>query len=333
MVAVSKAKWLIGAIALVFMFTFPLWATPYVLSVIIMMGFYALPTMGLCYLMGYGGQISLGQGAFFGIGAYATAILSLRGIPPWASLILATILTGVIAYIIGKPILRLRGFTLAVVTAAFAWIVYYLVARLKLTGGYDGLCNVPDLSFAGLTLTKDWHYFYLLIVLTLIGGILLRNLIQSKIGRGMRAMNLEVGGNEAATMSSGVDIAKLKTQAFTLAAIYTAITGGVYVQYMSHVSPPVAAMWPSILIMIMAVIGGIGSLWGGVIGAVTIIGLKEGISAIMSQVAPTAVVTGGYEVVIFGIVFTVVLIFLPSGLVELPSKLRQLRGKRAPPES
>jgi branched-chain amino acid transport system permease protein len=333
MVAVSKAKWLIGTIAFVFMLTFPLWANPYYLSIVIRMGFYALPTMGLCYFMGYGGQISLGQGAFFGIGAYATAILSLRGIPSWASLILATILTGVIAYIIGKPILRLRGFALALVTAAFALIVYLLVARLKLTGSYDGLCNIPSLSFAGLTLTKDWHYFYLVIVLTFIGVILLRNLIQSKIGRGMRAMNLELGGSEAAAMSSGVDIAKLKTQAFTLAAVYTAITGGIYAQYMGHVSPVAADVWASVLIMMMAVIGGVGRLWGGVIGAVTIIGLREGISAIVSQVAPMSVSTAGYEVVSFGIMFTVVLILLPGGLAELPSKVRQLRGKLPTPES
>ena len=321
-------RWLTqGGIVLLLVFL-PLWVGPYILSIFIFIGIYSLVAMGLCLLLGYAGQISLGQNAFCGIGAYTSAILCVRyNLSPWLAIVCGATLSGVIAYILGKRILSLHGIVLALVTAAISLIFLDIFIKWKsMTGGFDGLGGIPRLSIGGFILDQDVHYYYLILIVVLLLFMIGQNVVKSRMGREMRAMNIGSGGSEVAAQSLGIDIAELKTFAFVLAAVYASIAGSIYAHYVTYINPEPFSIWMAILVLMMVVIGGESSLWGGIIGATVIISLRELVSHVIHIIAPNA--PAGYETVIFGVTFLLVLVFLPGGLVSIPIKIRQLFLKK-----
>jgi len=301
-----------------FLLLLPLWVSSYIQSILIFIGLYSMVTLGLCLLMGYAGQISLGQSAFFGIGGYTTVILSLKcGVWPWGSLAAGAFLTGVVAYVLGKPFLRLTGFPLAVVTVAFAMLIAILAGRLDfLTGGHDGLTNFPRLSIGTWELTKDFHYYYLVLAALSLLFLFSKNLVRSKIGRAMRAVDLFAGGSETAAQSVGVNTSEIKLKIFVIAAVYAAVAGGIYANYIGNIHPGSFSAWWSILFVAMIVIGGSGNLWGAIIGPALYISIRESISQFTRGGIPA-----GWESVIFGMILVTILILLPGGIAELPRKL------------
>jgi len=198
---------------------------PYVLSgyiqtVLIFVLLYTVVGVGIYLLIGHAGIVSLGQVGFYCIGAYLSAILTTSyGLSPWLVLCCAAVVNGGIAYIIGKPFFEAGGMSLAIITLAFSVIVYMVVSRLPITGGHDGITGIPDLNIGSIRFTDNFYY-YMLLVLVAIILLISYNLTEKKIGRGLRAMNEFGGGDEIATISSGIDVTKLKTQLFVISAVY-----------------------------------------------------------------------------------------------------------------
>ncbi|MBI5166348.1 MAG: branched-chain amino acid ABC transporter permease [candidate division NC10 bacterium] len=282
----------------------------YYLSVLIFIGIHAIMVMGLCLLMGYAGQVSLGHAAFYGLGAYISAILTTTyQVPPWAALALAALFTAVVAYLIGIPILRLTGNFLAMATLGFGIIVYMvLINWVELTGGPSGLSAIPPLSLAGLTFDKDYKFYYL--VWTAVFAILSLslNVVNSRVGRALRSIH----GSEIAANTVGVNTARYKVKVFTMSAVYASLAGSLYAHYLTFVNPSPFGFKFSVELVVMAVVGGLASLWGAILGAGTITVLTEFLRATMPKFLGHA--SGEYEIVVFGVILMVVMISVPGGL-------------------
>jgi branched-chain amino acid transport system permease protein len=284
-----------------------------------MIGIYSILAMGICLLMGYAGQISLGQAAFFGIAAYTSALLSTKfGLSPWLGLLGGMVLTGAIAYIVGRPLLGLPGHMLGAATFTIAIICSSLFVEMDfLTGGWPGIGNIPHFSIGGFVFSQDIHNFYFVWVIVLIVFLASWNLVNSKTGRALRSLHRFFGGSEIAAITLGVNAAKLKTLVFVISAVYCAIAGSLYAHYVTHVTPDPFEPTISLMIINMVVIGGMRSLWGALVGAIFYIGIKEVISLVTQNLAPGA--SAEYEIIAFALLFLIMLRFAPQGLVQLPS--------------
>ena len=212
---------------------------PYYIGIGVTVGIYAIATMGLILLMGYAGQISLGQAAFYGIGAYSSAILTTRfNLSPWLALVLGAVLAALIAIVVGRYILRLRGFVLAGATYAIGIIFYALFENLtELTGGVMGLGGIPRITIGSFIFKSDLHYYYLVCFLGLLLLVYSLNLVNSKVGRALRSMRSLSGSGEEVAQSLGVNVARYKIQVFALSAVYASIAGSLYAHYVTHISP------------------------------------------------------------------------------------------------
>ncbi|QFG36441.1 amino acid/amide ABC transporter membrane protein 2 (HAAT family) [Paracoccus pantotrophus] len=276
-----------------------------------------LAVTGIVILTGYAGQISLGHAGFAGIGGYACALAPTHlGLHPSLAVVLGAAISGVLAYLVGRPILRLKGYYLAVATLGFGILVSMVLNNERqLTGGPDGIA-VPELGLRGLL--KDWGldltngqfwYFFCGLVL-LAGAWLALNLYQSPSGRALRALH----GSEIAAGTVGIDVARVKLQAFVISAVYASVAGSLVALQNKFITPDVAGFMHSIEMVTMAVLGGAGSVLGAIFGA--------GILTLLPQVLT---VFAEYEQLVLGLVMMLVMIFLREGL--LPSVLRKLRGR------
>lgn len=310
---------------------FPLAAeSPYLRSVGVFIAIHTIATVGLCLLAGYAGQISLGQAAFYGMGAYASAILTTRtDMSPWVAMVLGMVLTGAVAYGIGIPIFRLRGHYLAMATLALGIIIYLAFVELRdLTGGPSGLPGVPRLTVGPWTLTRDVHYYY--VAWAMVFGVLLvsRNIVRSRVGRALRAIH----GSEVAAETLGVDTAAYKLQVFVLSAVYASLAGSLYAHYLSLVSPTPFGFIASVELLVMAAVGGMASIWGAPFGAATVTLLAEGIRALMPRFLAHA--SGEHEVIAYGALLVAIMVFMPEGLtVGTVAALRRLRARIGPARS
>jgi branched-chain amino acid transport system permease protein len=257
--------------------------------------------IGLTLLLGYAGQISLGHAAFFGLGAYLSAILTTTyALPLWPTLILAMALTGGIAYVIGIPTLKLEGHYLVMATLGFNVIVYIVMVQLdSVTGGPSGFAGIPRLAVGGWVLDSDVKVYYLVWLLS--GGVLLLalNLVHSRAGRAMAALS----HNEIAARCSGVDVEAFKIKIFVTSAVLASLAGSLYAHYLTFVSPGSFSIFYSLQVVTMVLIGGMGSLWGAAFGAILLTVLPELLHAVKE-----------YNVLVYGFVLMAVLIFFPQGL-------------------
>ncbi len=311
----KKPLYLLLALGLLLVVALPWVLNPYYTSIAIFIGIHTIVTVGLCLLMGYTGQVSLGQAAFYGLGAYVSAVLSKTyGISPWLAMLVAGTITGSFAYIIGVPILRLRGNYLAMATLGLG-IMAYIVFREAdaITGGQTGLPGIPYFSVFGFVFSTDRRYYYLVWAICL--GVLLvsQNIINSRIGRALRAIR----DSEAAAESIGINVPDLKVKVFTLSAVYAALAGSLYVHYLTFVSPQPFDFLFSVRLLLMAVVGGLASIWGAIFGTATVSILGDFLHGF-----------GGLDVIAFGLTLTVMMIFMPKGLwVTLMEKLKERRLK------
>ncbi|MFC1938503.1 branched-chain amino acid ABC transporter permease [Chloroflexota bacterium] len=231
-------KWIaIGAFTIVLL-SLPHLIGAYITSIFVFILMYSPILMGLALLVGWGGQFSLGQATFFGLGAYISTLLSIQfGISPWLTLVLSAALTGGFAYLLGRPLLSVPGPTIAAVTFGCGWVFWALVSRLEITGGHDGISGIPRFSIGSFVLNQDYHLYYLLLVVVCIIFLLNKNLVNSKLGKETRAMDTFTGGSILAAKSLAVDTGKIRTQLFALAATYAAIAGSIYAHYITHIHP------------------------------------------------------------------------------------------------
>lgn len=310
---------------------------PYLLSIFTFIAIYAIVAVGLCLLMGYTGQISLGQAAFFGIGAYASGVLTAtHKWDPWIAMVIAALLTGLIAVATGSILLRFQGHVLAVATLALTIIVYILLVQLEpITGGLSpGLPGIPRLSIGGLKFTKDFHYFYVSWAALLILLLLASNIVHSRVGRALRSFHHFYGGSEQAAESVGVNPTRLKVQVFAMSAMYASIAGSIYAHYITYLNPSPFGLFMSLQLMVMVILGGLRSLWGAILGAATIVALGEILRAVVPMFIPGAF--GEYQIVAYGMIMIVILLLAPEGMVQIPRSvwagLRRItsQGRRAP---
>jgi branched-chain amino acid transport system permease protein len=298
----------------------------YILTIMILVGQFTMLTVGLSLLMGYAGQISLGQITFFGIGAYTTAILSTRfALSPWLSLGAGVLLAAGVAYLIGTLIFRLRGHYLAMATLGMNVILFLVLTQeVEWTGGPSGFRGVPDLNFGAFTLTSDVHYYYLMWFFTLIVIGLSLNIVNSRVGRAMRALHT----SEVAAEAVGVDTNLFKIRVFVLSAIYGALAGGIHVTYLGFMSPGSVSVGVSIELVVMAVVGGLASVWGAMFGAAAVMTIEQNLRSAIKSWIPNA--SGEHEIIAFGFILMLIMIFLPRGLfASLVTSVRQRLSARS----
>jgi branched-chain amino acid transport system permease protein len=291
----------------------------YVLAALNFIALYAIAALGLSLVMGYAGQVSLGQAAFFAVGAYTSAVLTAsHGWNPWAAMGLAVLAGAGLASAIGMPIFRLSGLFLAMATLGFGIIVYYvLVNWAEVTGGPSGLTGIPPLAVGSFRFDTDARMLGLawgaLLALLALGG----NVVDSRVGRALRAIR----GSEAAARALGVDATRAKRAVFAAAGGVTALAGSLYAHYLTVVNPSPFSFTFSVELVLMVVLGGTASLWGSVLGAAAVVSLVEALRALAPLVSSSHG-AAEYEIVVFGLVLMALMVFMPDGLAGL--------GRRAP---
>lgn len=277
---------------------------------------HAIIAVGLNLLMGYTGQISLGHAAFYGIAAYTSAILSTTySLPIPAGMIAGILVSGVIAYLIGIPALKLKGHYLAMATLGFGVIVYiFFNETIGITGGPSGFTGVPRLNIFGYKFESDRSYYYL-VSLVLAGVVFLSlNLIRSRIGRALRAIHT----SETASQVAGIDIAKYKVFVFVLSALFAGLAGVLYAHNIAFVSPSSFGFNFSIELVTMVVLGGMANVWGAVIGAFFLTVLPEFLR-----------IFENIEILLYGAILIIFMIFMPEGIAGGIAKLyRMMKLKR-----
>ncbi len=323
----SQRRNLTGLLILaLFLATLPLWLnSPYALSNMILIGIYTIVTLGLCLLMGYAGQISLGQAAFFGLGAYGSAVLTVRlGWSPWLALVAAALGTGVIAYLIGIPIFRLRGHYLAMGTLAFGVIVYIVLNEWKaVTGGPTGLPGIPRLMLGSIVLKGDLAYYYLVWLFALAALVIALNIVNSRFGRALRAIR----DSEMAAESLGIQAMRYKLRVMVTSALYASVAGSLYAHYMIFVSPTRFDFSTSVQLVLMAAVGGLASIWGAPFGTAAVMLLTLVLREIISLLTPRG--SGEQQIVAYGLLLVVIMIFMPEGVTAAVAKAWQRAGSTA----
>ncbi|MGE0798594.1 MAG: branched-chain amino acid ABC transporter permease [Lautropia sp.] len=306
-------------VAIVPMFT----SNQFYLNILIFIGIYSLLIIGLSLLFGFAGQISVAQAAFYGLGAYTSAILTLRYQWPTAlAAVCAMAGPMAIAWIIGRPIMKLKHFYLAMATLALGNMFAVLFAEQRgLTGGFQGLAGIPPPSILGYSVETLSGYYYLVWILVGLVFLFSFNILRSRIGRALRAIH----GSETAAAAMGVDVAGYKTWMFVLSAGYAGLAGSVYAHYVSFISPEAFQPHLSILLIVMLYIGGLRSLWGSLLGATFAIVIPELLSRYK-----------GLDVLAYGAVLLIVMMLLPGGLASLVQRgaeavLRRGRATAAAP--
>ncbi|MFZ1102852.1 MAG: branched-chain amino acid ABC transporter permease [Hyphomicrobiaceae bacterium] len=272
----------------------------------------ALAVVGLNLLMGFAGQVSLGHAGFWGLGAYAVAIGPAHlGIPPFASLVLGLLLSVVVAWLAGRPILRLRGHYLAVATLGFGFLVaMVLTNEAAWTGGPDGM-SVARLNILGIVVRGSRMWYWTSAGVLLAGMWLALNIVDSPTGRALRALH----DSQVAAAVNGVDVARYKLAAFTISAGYASLAGSMAAFSDAYITPTSAGFLQSIELVAMSVLGGMGSILGAVVGA-----------AVLRALPQVLTVLHDYEHVVLGLIMMVIMIFLPAGL--LPAIAARL-GRRS----
>lgn len=286
----------------------------YLMNVLVFVGVHTLLAVALNLLLGYAGQISLGHAAFFGLGAYASGILTATyGWNPWLAMLLVSIVVGMFAFTIGMPILKLKGHYLAMATLGMGIIIYIVFNEwVEVTGGPSGFSGIPNLQLGSLVFDSDLKNYYLVWSFVL-GCILLAvNLANSRIGRAFRAIH----DAEVAARVMGVNVRLLKVQVFALSAMICAIAGSLYAHVMTFIAPPSFGFNVSVELLTMVVIGGLGSIYGSFLGALLLTLLPEFLRFMQD-----------YDIVFYGGLLMVMTIFMPGGLVRgLPQLFRKISG-------
>jgi branched-chain amino acid transport system permease protein len=284
----------------------------YYYDVAIRIALNAMVVIGLNLLMGYTGQISLGHAGFFGMGAYASAVLTTHhNWPPLAALAAGAAATGLLAFVLARPVLKLKGHTLAMATLGLGIIISIVINNEgQWTGGPDGIA-VPGFAVFGFEITGEKSWYAVAAALLLLVTWFALNLIDSPVGRALQAIH----GSEVASRVAGIDTTRFKVRVFVLSAVVASIAGSISAHYIGFITPNMAGFFHSIELVTMVVVGGMASVFGSILGAALLTVLPQLLSAFE-----------GWEVVVFGAILMLTMIFLPRGLV--PSLARR-RSKPA----
>jgi len=289
--------------------TAPLFLNSYWLDVLNNIGIYAILALSLNVILGQTGLFHMGHAAFYAIGAYTTAILNtIYHVPVLYLFLPSGILAGIFAYLVARPIIHLRGDYLLIVTIGIVEIVKIALINnvFGLTGGSNGIFGISRPVLGSFIIRKPSHFFYYIWIFLGISAYLFAQLEHSRFGR---ALNY-IKEDELAAEANGIDTAGYKLKAFILGAIWAGFVGNIYASKMTIISPESFSFWESVILFVIVILGGAGSIRGVILGAFLIIGLPE----VFREFAKA-------RMLIFGAAMVVMMIFRPQGLI--PPRPRQ----------
>jgi len=311
----------------------------YYMTQVTMSAYYALVVIGLCLLMGYAGQVSLGHAGFFAIGGYTAAVLTtwnlmayrdtplvtwlrslglvvqrqdiygadILSLSGWPAFVVAMLLTGIIALLIGLPLIRLKGHYLAMATLGFGLIIYRIVLGGSVFGQADGISNIPPFSiFAGLEVNGRAPFrvmnYYIAWFVVVAAMVLAINLVHSRVGRALRSIH----ENEEAAHSLGVNTYRYKLLIFILSALFAAVGGVLLTHYNGSIGPSEVTVMKSVRYLVIVAVGGMANLWGALF------------MGILLNFLSLRGVFGSYDDAVFAIILIVIMLFAPQGLLRMP---------------
>ena len=289
----------------------------YFIRVIDMVGIFIILATGSNILTGYTGQLSMGQAAFYGLGAYCSGLLHLYlGMGFWAALPLAIALAVVFGMILAIPALKLKGGYLALLTIGFGEIFRLVVNNwVDFTRGPSGITSIPPVNLFGMQVTSKIQWYYFIFVIAALGLIYQSLLVRSRVGRALIAIRED---DQAAELT-GIDVTRYKIMAFIISAVYCAIAGVLYAHFTAYISPDSFTANESNFILWSAIIGGLGTQLGPILGGFVMVVFPEALRAL-----------GIMRLVIFGVILLLVIIYYPKGLVPfLQSLWKKIRGRSA----
>lgn len=279
----------------------PLFGNAAAESILSLIGIYVIVTVGLNLLVGFAGKISFGHTAFMTLGAYASGILTTSyGWPPLLALVVGTIGTGAIAWVIGMQVLRLRGHYLAMVTLALGIVVFSVSTRwTEVTGGLTGIVGLPSFSIVGYAFDTKLRMYYLIWFVAIVLFLLSFRIVHSRFGRSVRAL----GADEVAASAVGVPVVRRRNQIFVLSAMYASIAGSLYAHYLDYANATFFDFTMTVHLIAILVVGGIGMLWGPILGSLVLVGVSQNLGSY-----------GDYSLLIFGLLYGAALLIMPRGI-------------------
>ena len=296
----------------------PLFLDTFYLGELALVYIWAIAGTGMMLLVGYTGQVSLGHAAFLALGAYTHAILLGYGVPFLISALIATTFTGLIGALVGIPALRMTGIYLAIATLAFERIVAHVIEHWEsMTGGFRGM-SVPSPSLFGFDLLNGTVFYFLCLAILALSLLALMNLLRGPTGRSFIA----VRDSEVSAQSMGINLARTKTLAFGLSAAFTGLAGCLLAHKAGYLAPDAFSIQTSIQLLLLVVVGGMGSIHGVVYGAVFVGFLPQLIAFGRDVLPPMISQIPGLEPGIFGLILVLFLIFEPEGLYGRWVKIR-----------
>lgn len=277
----------------------------YLLTVLTQAAIFAIATLGLTILVGYAGQISFGHTLFLGLGGYLSAVSTTRwGLPPLLGVALGVAASALAAVLVGYPTLRLHGHFLAMATFAVALGFYSVAARTDVFNGLTGIGNIPPMGVGGLELSTLPEKFWLAGAVMLIAVYTAHRLRRMRFGRALRT----IAGDEATAAGLGIPVLRYKIAALVISAIFVSVAGSLSVHTTSFTSPEAYSFGVIVQLFVMLFIGGLGSVWGAVAGALAVIGIPEVLGSFSD-----------YQPTIFAVVLIMILILRPTGLLAPPA--------------
>ncbi len=298
---------------------------PYWITIASYIAMSSIVALGVVVLTGVAGVVSFGQAMFVGFGAYTTAILTTRyGWGPIATLPVAILITGALAWAIGAITLRLKGHYLPVATIAWNISFFYLAGSLDFFKRFDGISGIPSISLFGFSFSDGFRFYFLALGILVVAYLVSRNLLDSRVGRAIRALR----GGALAAESFGVDTARARILAFVYAGVLAAVSGWLYAHFQRAINPTPFNITVSIDYLLMAVAGGVGSLGGAILGAGLVTIVRDKLQDILPALIGTQ---GNFETIVFGVVLILILQFAPEGLWPHVRRLFGSAGRKEAP--
>lgn len=291
-------------------------------------GLFGLVALGLVLLTGIGGLTSFGQAAFAGLGAYASAWLSVKmGMSPWLGLAAGLAVTVAVALVLGWITLRMSGHYLPLATICWSLALFYTMGNLDALGKYDGLLGVPAITVFGISLQEERRIYLLIWGVAIAAAIAVARLLDSRPGRVMRALNLNRGGGSTMPEAMGASAFRNKLLMFVIAAVLASISGWLFAHMQRSVNPSPFGIKFGIEYLFMAVLGGVGHVWGAFTGAALVKLAEDQLQTWLPALLGTS---GSYEIIVFGVALVLVLKFAPDGLWPAVERLLPRRRMRLP---
>ncbi len=279
---------------------------------------YALAGVGLTVLTGLSGQVSFGHAAFFGIGAYAHSILLTHGVPFEISLLLAALISGLAGALLGRAASGMHGFYLAIATIAFVIIIETVIGSwTNLTGGHMGM-KVPPMVLLGYELDQAWQQYFVILTIFLFFVLGVANLMRSPSGRAMIAIR----DSETSARSLGIDVRNTKILAFFISTVITGLAGALFAHHLLFLSPETFGITESLKLLMMIIVGGLGTITGAIFGAVFVVFLPNIIGIIKIFLPEAIAAKSGMEQLMLGLIISGFIIFEPTGIYGRWLKLR-----------